>query len=120
MSKSIQKKLVLITVALIVVVSVMVIGYLNSFSEMRKDAKKVSCDKLSTAKEVRKVLAEHNDTLMQIERFSPGNIWINVDYVRCPGKADILIYYSTVDDRDNIKKLIGDTFFGVPYRMFNV
>lgn len=119
MSKTLSKKLVLIAVALIVVISVMVIGYFG-FYEMWKDAKKVSCSKLPTAEEVRKVLAEHNDTFMQIERFNPGNVWMDVNYVRCPGKADILIYYGTVYDWDNIRNLIGDTFFGVPYRMFNV
>lgn len=43
-----------------------------------------------------------------------------VDEERCPGRADLAIYYSTVRDRDRIVGSIGPSFYGVPYRLFNV
>jgi hypothetical protein len=76
------------------------------------------CAWLPDAEHVRKVVEEHNGTIAQLEE--KDRVWIEVDEHRCPGKADILIYYSTLTDRKRIKELIGDDFFGVPYRMFNV
>ena len=88
--------------------------------EMIIDTRKVSCDKLPNAKEVERILAEHTDTVEEIKNINPDHVWLEIDSERCPGKADIMIYYATIKNRASIKKLIGDTFFGIPYRMFNV
>jgi hypothetical protein len=55
-----------------------------------------------------------------IEGVNPGFVWVEVDD-SCPGKADIVIYYASHQDRLAIEEIIGrETFFGVPYRLRNI
>lgn len=78
------------------------------------------CEQLPTLSEVEDVVKEHEDVIRQIEQVSPGNVGIEVDTVTCPGKADILIWYGSHEDRTTIEGIIGeDTFFGIPYRLQN-
>lgn len=82
-----------------------------------------ACEKMPmrTIKEVQQLLEEHDNTRQQIEQLSPsGSISLMADDSRCPGRAEILIYYGSERQKKLIKKNIGETFFGVPYRMFNV
>lgn len=45
---------------------------------------------------------------------------IYADAGRCPGKADIVILFATVEDSRAIRRIVGsETFFGIPYRMYN-
>jgi hypothetical protein len=78
------------------------------------------CDELPTEVEVRAVVQAHQDVIRAIEAVGPGFIGVEVDTFTCPGKADLLIWYGTHQDRLGIKDIIdADTFFGVPYRMVN-
>lgn len=108
-------KIVIVLIALVVLIggSVIVLDYYV----LRLDTKGMDCEKLPTAADVENIVARHRDTLNQIEQNSIS-VWIDTD--RCPGRADIVIDYGTIDQRNAIRSLIGDTFFGVPYRMFNV
>ncbi len=81
------------------------------------DRKGLPCEQLPTAARVQQVLDEHQVEWRQIQEHSD---WVEVDTGRCPGKADLAIYYPTERDKVQIKQLIGDTFFGIPYRMFLV
>jgi len=84
------------------------------------------CEKLPDEGEVRRVLAEQQDTLRLIEQVNPGLVGIDVG-APCPGKADLLIWYASHQDRLAIESILvaatgasaGDTFFGIPYRMQN-
>jgi hypothetical protein len=75
------------------------------------------CDRLPSAARVRRVLAEHRDDWERVRGLSE---WTTVETSRCPGKASLEIYYTTQRDRAEIERLIGATFFGVPYRVQNV
>ncbi len=78
------------------------------------------CGKLPAVDEVERIVQEHQDLIRQIEQVHPGQVVVEVDTMTCPGKADLVIFYPSHQDRIAIKKLIGaDTFFGVPYRMVN-
>jgi hypothetical protein len=78
------------------------------------------CDELPTEVEVRAVVQAHQDVIRAIEAVGPGFIGVEVDTFTCPGKADLLIWYGTHQDRLDIKAIIdADTFFGIPYRMNN-
>jgi hypothetical protein len=79
-----------------------------------------SCDLLPGTDYAESVMAENSGIVSQIESLNPGNIWLELDSASCPGKAELLIYYATESDRQEIKNLIGDDFFGIPYKMFNV
>jgi len=78
------------------------------------------CEKLPTETEVNRVLREHQEIIRAIEQVNPGLVGVEIDSVTCPGKADLIIWYASHQDRIEIKRIIGeDTFFGVPYRMEN-
>jgi len=78
------------------------------------------CEQLPVPDEVKRIVQEHQDIIQQIEQVDPGQVVVEVDTMTCPGKADLVIFYATHQDRIAIKKLIGaNTFFGVPYRMVN-
>ena len=45
---------------------------------------------------------------------------IDIDETTCPGKADLLIWYASHENRLEIERIIADErFFGVPYRLQN-
>ena len=78
------------------------------------------CDELPTEAEVRAVVQQHQDIIQAIEEVNPGLVGVEIDTSICPGKADLLIWYATHQNRLDIKAIIDrDTFFGIPYRMNN-
>ncbi len=80
----------------------------------------LSCDKLPSVNEVTSVVEKHRDTIEQIEQIDPGHAGVEVDSLSCPGKADIVIWYASHEDRIKIEQLINNkTFFGIPYRLQN-
>jgi hypothetical protein len=80
----------------------------------------LSCEQLLSEIEVLSILQQHQDVVQAIEAVNPGSIGIDVDTSTCPGRADLLIWYASHQNRLEIERLIdGDTFFGVPYRLQN-
>ncbi len=81
---------------------------------------KLPCEELPEIEKVRQVVEDHKDIIEEIENTSPEYVWVEINE-RCNGKGELFIYYDTVYTRDKILEIIGgDTFFGVPYRLFNV
>jgi len=80
----------------------------------------LSCEQLPTEAEVRQVMEEHRDAIKKINQINPGFVGIEIDSSTCPGKADILFWYGTHQDRLQLEAIIaGETFYGVPYRLQN-
>lgn len=75
------------------------------------------CEDLPTLNEVQNRVEANHQAITKIEEL---NGWLTVDSERCPGKADVIIYYSSITQRAQIRKMLGKTFFGVPYQMRNV
>lgn len=86
---------------------------------IKQDAERVPCDQLPNITLAEKIYNEHLDTVEQIENISPDNVFVSL-VERCPGKGEIEIRYDTMTTRKKIKDLIGDTFFGISYVMFNI
>jgi len=84
-----------------------------------QDTKRVPCDQLPNMSQAEQIYNEHLDTVEQIENINPGNVFVSL-VERCPGKGEVEIHYDTMSTRKLIKDLIGDTFFGIPYVMFNI
>ncbi|MDN5366524.1 MAG: hypothetical protein HPY90_14175 [Syntrophothermus sp.] len=78
----------------------------------------VSCEKLPTLSEVEQIVKEHQDLIREIENVNPGFIRVYIDSP-CPGKGEIVIEYASHQDRLRIEELIGETFFGVPWKGIN-
>lgn len=78
------------------------------------------CDTLPTEAEVRLVMSENTDLVAQIQAVNPGNVGVEVGIPDCPGKADMLIWYSSHRDREEIETILGsESFFGIPIRLQN-
>jgi hypothetical protein len=80
----------------------------------------LSCEELPTEAEVRRVMEANQDVIEKIEQINPGFIGVEMDASTCPGKADIIFWYGTHQDRLLIESMIADnTFYGIPYRLVN-
>ena len=78
------------------------------------------CEKLPTEAEVTRIVKEHKEVIQKIIELNPGFVGVEVDTTICPGKADLIIWYGSHQDRVAIEGIIGgDTFFGLPYRLQN-
>jgi hypothetical protein len=78
------------------------------------------CDKLPEVSRVREVVEEHQETIRRVEAVNPGLVGVEISTGPCPGKADLLIWYASHQNRVDIEEIIGgERFFGVPYRLQN-
>jgi hypothetical protein len=78
------------------------------------------CEKLPSRDEVTKIIAEHQNAIKEIEAVNPGLVGIEIDTTTCQGKADLIFWYASHENRLEIEEIIGDeTFFGIPYRLQN-
>ena len=121
-SKNPHRFYVLIIILVIVVsigsIPIVILGF--SIYETIKDSSELSCEELPDIEFVRQIVEDHQDLIEEIENTSPGNVWVEINE-RCDGKGELFIYYDTIYTKIEIKEIIGgDTFFGVPYRMFNI
>jgi hypothetical protein len=94
----------------------------RAYDEMILDNRNhyLSCEQLPSEAEVRRVVEDHQDVIKKIEQIRPGFVGVEIDTSTCPGKADILFWYGTHEDRILIDDIIaGDTFYGIPYRLEN-
>ena len=80
----------------------------------------LACKELPDRFEVERILEQHGDVVQQIQQVAPGFVGVEIDSWTCEGKADLVIWYGSHQQRLAIEKIIaGDTFFGVPYRLQN-
>lgn len=76
----------------------------------------IPCNSLPTRQQAEVIFANHNETIV---RMSGG--WVSIeDASWCPGKAILGIYYGTESQKERIKQLIGEDFYGIPIRWINV
>jgi hypothetical protein len=106
-----------ITIAMmILMIFLLAISFPVFFMSSGKDT---PCEQLPAIMIVQEAFRDHEDVVDEITGMHPGHIWISIGTDRCPGKGEILIYYDTEANHRKIVELLGDSFFGVPYRMFN-
>ena len=125
--KSARAILVIVILALVFCVAISIIELQTKFlrkiyDEVIMDNRNhyLACDQLPSEAEVRQVMETHQDVIKKIEQINPGFVGVEMDTSICPGKADILFWYGTHRDRLQIESIIvGDTFYGIPYRLRN-
>jgi uncharacterized protein YbbC (DUF1343 family) len=81
----------------------------------------VPCNRLPLAAEVEGVAADHNPVVDRIQAISP-DVQFEIVMQSCGGAehADVVIYYPSHAQREQIEALLGaKTFFGVPARWIN-
>jgi hypothetical protein len=78
------------------------------------------CSSLPTIDRSESVWAQHADARSTLERMQPErSVKLELDINRCPGRAEVLVYYGSERQRKKIQKSIGATYFGIPYRLIN-
>lgn len=78
------------------------------------------CAQLPSVEAVEDVLQKHPETVHLIEAVNPGLVGVEMGGNKCPGKADLLIWYASHHDRLEIERILGESsFFGVPIRLAN-
>ena len=128
MKNNLRKSIFLIVTGLLLVCAVGVIveiqfnilqrAYDNYVMDNRNHY--LSCNELPTKSEVESVVKQHQDVIQQIQQVAPGFVSVEVASSICNGKADLIFWYGSHQQRIAIEKIIaGDTFFGVPYRLQN-
>ncbi len=83
---------------------------------------RIPCSKWPTPDEVEQVVDQHARVVRRVENVDePGSILVSINPLRCPGKAEIVIYYAVNRYLESIREIIGDEkyFFGVPYSLKN-
>ena len=112
--------LIIILVIIVSIGSIPIVILAFSIYETIKGSSGLPCEELPDIETVRQIIEDHQDLIEEIENTSPGNVFVEINE-RCDGKGELFIYYDTIYTKNKIKEIIGgDTFFGVPYRMFNV
>ena len=80
----------------------------------------LSCEDLPSRTEAERIVEGHKDVIQRIEQVAPESVGVEIDSLTCEGKADLIIWYGTHEQRIVIEEILGnDTFFGIPYRLRN-
>ncbi len=80
----------------------------------------LSCSDLPELGDVEKVVAEHSEIVEKIKNVSPDDVEFIIDSSTCSGKASIIIYYASRNQRSQIDEILPDkTFFGIPISLIN-
>jgi hypothetical protein len=82
----------------------------------------LACEGLPFYPQVQKAMSEHGDIVDKLK--AAGAASVQAEQINCPNydntmyfiKGDMLITYQTRSQRQAIEKLIGDNFFGIPYK----
>ena len=78
------------------------------------------CGQWPNEGDVRELVSQHQAVIDQIKAVNPGLAGVEIDTSVCPGRADLVIWYGSHQDRLAIEKIIGgNTFYGAPYRLQN-
>ncbi len=122
--KNQRKKYAVIIISLIVLISIVSIPVgiyaYNAIRNLLNYDPEVPCEDLPDIETVRQIFEEHQEVIQEIENTNPENVWV-VIHERCNGKGELYIYYDTVYNKAKILEIIEEeTFFGIPYRLFNV
>jgi len=127
-----DRPIVFIVTFFVLLAAIMLGGYMfKDYLEMQNDAKAAPCAGQPTLEALEKVISEHGDAIADIEKMGGSVTWGGVyveiqtpggkvEGTRCEGRGDVSIYYGTKAQRDRIKAYLGDSFFGIPYRMHNI
>jgi len=80
----------------------------------------LKCEDLPSINEVNSIIQAHRNILDGIDQLAPGIVGWQVEEP-CAGKGNILFWYGSHDQRNQIEEMIGSEidFFGIPIRMRN-
>lgn len=117
-----RKKLISLIIIQVVIISILAVPLILFASNIFKTfsyGRYHPCEELPDIEIARQIVDDHQDVIDAIESINPNCIHVTLEE-RCEGKGELVIYYCTIDQQLEILEIIGDdTFFGLPFRMFN-
>ena len=117
-----RKKLIGLIIIGVVIISILAIPLTLVASDIIKVffyGRYHPCETLPDIETARQIVDDHQDVIDAIENIHPDCIHFSLEE-RCEGRGELVIYYCTIDQLIEILDIIGnETFFGVPFRMFN-
>jgi len=117
------KKLIGLMIVLVVIISTLTIPLILVASDIFNVffyGKYHPCETLPDIETARQIVDDHQNVINAIENIHPDCIHVSLEE-KCEGKGELVIYYCTIDQQIEILEIIGNTtFFGVPFRMFNI
>ncbi len=82
---------------------------------------RLDCSELPPLTVAEQAVANHPGTKQRVEAVNAGYTHVAAGPVeRCPGRGRIEILHATKADAREIRRLLGPTFHGAPYRMVNI
>lgn len=81
----------------------------------------LDCSELPPLAVAEQALADHPATKQRVEAIHVGYTQVAAGPVKgCPGRGRIEILHATEADARDIRRLLGPTFHGAPYRLVNI
>ena len=78
------------------------------------------CSQMPTIAEAEKILNDHKSKVDQIKKVNPGFVYVLVqESEKCVGKGIILVSHPSEKDCNSLKQVLGNSFYGVPYKIIN-
>lgn len=78
------------------------------------------CSQMPTIAEVEKILNDRKSKVDQIKKVNLGFVDVSVQASKnCVGKGIILVSHPSEKDCNLLKQLLGNSFYGVPYKLIN-
>lgn len=81
------------------------------------------CDELPSITTAQRAIDAHPETVSRLEALpdAANAVWVRAYSPKeCPGKGGINVTYDNVTTKEEIKEILGERFFGVPYSLSNV
>lgn len=111
---------VIIIILLFLIIIIFPIFILLDFLDMYWQAKIPSCNNIQEKSIVEEIYSQHTKDIEEIQE-EVGDVGFYVEeHPDCPEKEYIVIMYGTRAEQKKIQEILGEAFFGVPYRMQNV
>ena len=122
------KKLGLLLLSGIILIAILV--WIESYTHLIHDwtasvlydnhVNNLSCQELPNLAETEQIVEEHQEVIQQIKNIRPNFIRVYIDSSSCSGKGILVIEYASHEDRLLIEEIVGETFFGVPWKGINM
>lgn len=77
------------------------------------------CEQLKSESETQAILGRHRDLLGKLGQAGAQDIYAGTRE-DCPGKVEILITHGTESEARAIRKMLGASILGLPYRLVNM
>ncbi len=78
--------------------------------------KPIACSKLYSVEQTEDIVANNSELVKRVEQAGGYHIYVN-DRHDCRDKGELIIMYTSPEQAEAIKEIVGSLFQGLPYRL---